>query len=84
MCIHVSGTFTGEWECKLHCKSACDITFKASPYLICNVQIALRGYVSKAAAIAGAFVHLGQPVSRAANMAETAMDPADAVRSYNL
>lgn len=39
----------------------------------------LHGYVSKAAAVAGAFVHIGQAVRRAANMAELAMDPADVI-----
>ena len=48
-------------------------------HLCMVLQVALRGYVSRAAAVAGAYVHLGTEVCRAANMAEVVMDPADAV-----
>jgi hypothetical protein len=34
---------------------------------------------ARAAAVAGALVHMGQPIARAANLADTAVDPADAV-----
>lgn len=42
-------------------------------------QVALHGFVGRAAAVAGLLVATGQPVPRAANLAEAAMDPADVV-----
>ncbi len=46
------------------------------------LQIALHGYVNRAAALAGALVHAGHhSIAQASNLAEGAMDTAGVVRN---
>jgi len=43
------------------------------------LQVALHGYVSKAAAVSAALFHVGENVGTAAKMGDIIMDPADSV-----